>query len=307
MSAPTTPPPPRPEAQPTSAWDLRPGEELTDGLIARQLLGGGRDFEAYLAFDPVRYCLVVVKLARPDVVSEGRARRAIDREVAALQRADHPVVVRLFQSRADGPRPYLSLEHVEGPRLSTLLRHSGFLPIEQVLPLGLQLASALHYFAATELVHLDIKPKNIIMAGPPRLIDFSVACDTRHAAGLREPVGTRTYMAPEQCRPGEEAVIGPAADVWGLGTVLYEAATGEPAFPMESPQRHPQLVVDPPPFPRHVPPPLAATIAACLERRPDDRPMPDEVSAALGELVAVLPRRMVLSRLRPGARIRTGR
>lgn len=303
LKTPLTPSAPSPQAQPASAWQLQPGDELADGLVARRLLGGGRDFEAYLAFDPRRYTLVVAKVARPDVVASGRARHAIEREARALRRADHPAVARLFAARPDGALPYLSLEYVEGPRLSTLVRRNGPLPIEQVLPLGLQLASALHYFAALGLVHLDIKPKNIIMSGPPRLIDFSVARDAAEAADLVQPVGTRTYMAPEQAAPHEDVPVGPAADVWGLGTVLYEAVAGTPAFPTDGPVDHPQLVMEAPPLPGRVPAALDEIVMAALERRPLDRPQPREISDALGELVAAQPRRMVLSRLRPGIRV----
>ena len=286
-----------------SSWHIGPDEPLVDGLIAQRLLGGGNDYEAYLAFDPRRYCLVVVKVLRPHVVGRPSARAAVAREGAVLRRVDHPVTIRVFDVDAEGPRPYLSLEYVEGPRMSTLLRRNGRLPVEQVLPLGLQLASALHYLDAVGIVHLDIKPKNIIMAGPPRLIDFSVAMDVGAVGDLRGAVGTRTYMAPEQCDPASDPGVGPAADIWGLGTVLYEALAGAPAFPRESPHLHPQLHQQAPPLPRSVPPLLAATIEACLESEPILRPTASEVSESLGELVAMLPRRMVLSRMRPGSRL----
>ena len=286
-----------------SSWNVAPDELLVDGLIANRLLGGGNDYEAYLAFDPRRYTLVVVKMLRPHVADQMRARATVAKEAAILRRVDHPVTIRVFDVATDGERPYISLEYVEGPRMSTLLRRNGRLPVEQVLPLGLQLASALHYLDALGVVHLDIKPKNIIMAGPPRLIDFSVATDAAATTTLRGAIGTRTYMAPEQIDPSRGPAIGSPADIWGLGTVLYEAVAGKPAFPLDGPHHHPQAHQTAARLPGSVPPLLAATIHSCLEVAPADRPTAAEVSEALGELVAMLPRRMVLSRLRPGSRL----
>lgn len=293
----------QPATEAKSSWHTEPDDVLVGGLIADRLLGGGNDYEAYLAFDPLRYCLVVVKILRPHVVDQPRARAAVGKEAAVLRRVDHPVTIRLFDAHAEAERPYLSLEYVEGPRMSTLLRRNGRLPIEQVLPLGLQLASALHYLDNLGVVHLDIKPKNIIMAGPPRLIDFSVATDVATTGTLQGAVGTRTYMAPEQVNPSVGPGITSAADIWGLGTVLYEAVAGKPAFPLDGPHRHPQLHQAAARLPSSVPPLLAATIHAALEVDPAARPTAAQVSDALGELVAMLPRRMILSRLRPGSRI----
>ena len=82
--------------------------------------------------------------------------------------------MRSFGAVLDGPRPHVVLEHIEGPRLSTLIRRYG-VAIEQLLPLGLDLIRLLRYFEAEDVLHLDVKPRNIIMAGRPRLIDLSVA------------------------------------------------------------------------------------------------------------------------------------
>ena len=118
-----------------------------------------------------------------------------------LERLNHPVLVRSFDADLSGPRPHVVLEHLEGPRLSTLLRKYGPLPLEQLLPLGVQLCAAAHYMAAEGVVHLDIKPSNIIMGAPAQLIDLSVARTVDECARLRSAVGTDSYMSPEQCVP----------------------------------------------------------------------------------------------------------
>ena len=102
-----------------------------------------------------------------------------------MQRLAHPVVVRSFGAVTEGKFPHLVLEHLDGPTLDELLAQQGPLALEQLLPLALHVASALHYLAAEGVVHLDVKPSNVVMGGPPRLIDLSVARTLEQAASER--------------------------------------------------------------------------------------------------------------------------
>jgi serine/threonine protein kinase len=182
------------------SWRFAEGEEVTPGRSALRLLGGGTRYEVYLAFDERMHAVVVIKILRPDRVTDRSALDGLAGEARALSTLHHPVLLRSFDAVLGGPRPHLVLEHVEGPRLSTLLRKFGPLAVEQVLPLGLQLASALHYVAGTGFLHLDVKPSNVIMAGPPRLIDLSIARTPAEACSSIGHLGTDAYMSPEQCR-----------------------------------------------------------------------------------------------------------
>jgi serine/threonine protein kinase len=153
-------------------------------------------------------------------------------------------------------------------------------------------------------VHLDVKPKNLIMGAPPRLIDLSIARSFEDAASLTVPVGTDAYMAPEQCRP-EPGLVGPAADVWGLGVTLYEALAGKPAFPRGSDdpdagveQRFPQLIDRPQPLPAHISAELAQVTWAALAGDPADRPTAKDAAEFVEPLLR-RPRRLVLNRLKP--------
>ena len=287
-----------------SSWGFEAGNDITDRFVALRLLGGGHSYEVYLAQDTHRLALVVVKLLRPHLVDDERERRSLQREVEVLERLSHPVIVRSFGGSVDDERPHVVLEHLEGPHLSRLIRKHP-VALEQLIPLAVQICSAAHYMAAEGLVHLDIKPRNIIMGAPPRLIDLSVARDVQAAGRLRGAIGTDPYMAPEQCDPAR-APVGSAADVWGIGATLHHAIARRVPFPRADDynrsdplQRWPQLERGPEPLPKDTPKVLEQLIADCLSSEPDARPQAGEVIARLEPLVASLPSRPILRRLRP--------
>lgn len=277
-----------------ASWGLEAGEELAPGRTVVRALGGGRRYEALLVWDERLYALAVAKVLRPRYVEHDGALADLRREADALDRLTHPTIVRAFDAVVDGPRPHLLLEHLEGPSLGGLIRAQGTVALEQLLPLAAHVAAALHYMAGEQMTHLDVKPDNVVMGIPPRLIDFSIARTVDDAAFLRAAVGTDAYMAPEQCLPGRPPrQVGPATDAWGLGATLHHAVSGAPPFrraPDASESRDPltrfpQLHADPRPLPRHLPAPLRATVERCLTWAPADRPEASEVIAALEPLV----------------------
>jgi eukaryotic-like serine/threonine-protein kinase len=296
-----------PHREANTSWAFGEGEEIVPGRHAVQLLGGGRAHEAYLAWDDRLYSLVVAKILRPHLADDDGTRRQIAAEASAFAALQHPVLPRCFDAPIDGARPHLALEFLEGPRLSTLLRKQGSLAVEQTLPLALQLCSALHYMGREGWAHLDVKPKNVVMGGPAKLIDLSIARTLEVARRTAGPIGTDAYMAPEQCGVPGTGVIGAAADIWGLGVTIYEAITGHLPFPVGSDDpglevRFPQLVTEPIPLPKDAPPILADPVLACLRRRPGDRPTAHELAGALEPLVAALPKPAIVPRIRPRAR-----
>jgi eukaryotic-like serine/threonine-protein kinase len=282
------------------SWSFEEGERITDDVSALRLLGRARRYEAYLAWHETMLATVVVKILRPDRVSDPGALEGLAAEARALAALDHPVLLRSFGQVLNGPRPHLVLEFLEGPRLSTLIRRYGPLALEQAIPLATQLSSAIHFMATRGWVHLDVKPKNIIMGAPARLIDLSIARMIEDAASLKDPVGTDAYMAPEQCQPGTRGIPGPPSDVWGLGVTLHEALTGHLPFGDASRYRFPQLEERPEPLPKKtVPSALAGLVMACMQTDPRDRPTAREVARMLEPLVEAMPSRPVIGRLRP--------
>jgi len=253
------------------------GDLLVPGRRLLKRLGGGDRYEAFVAWDDRLHALVVVKVLRPHLVDDARARASLAREADALMTLQHPDLVRSFGDDRDGPRPHILLEFLDGPRLSTLVRRFGPLSPEQCVLLGRRLSSVLAYLEQAGWVHLDVKPRNIVMTATPRLIDLSVARPVDEARG-RTGVGTDAYMATEQCDPTRSGEIGPASDVWGVGATLYESVSGVQAFPtVAAGPRFPQLAGRPKALPDRVPMPLAEVILACLADKPVDRPSAAEL------------------------------
>lgn len=277
------------------SWQLAEGDPFTPDLTVISKLGGGAAYEAYLAFDEITYTAVVVKAVRPAQVADEATLRGLRREAETLEQLAHPALVRLLRTAPEGGRPHLVLEHLDGPRLSTLVRRHGPLSPQQYLPLAIEVASSLHYMHRRGFVHLDVKPSNIIMGAPAKLIDVSVARTLERASAVTYPLGTDSYMSPEQCDPPRSGTPVPASDVWGLGATLYEAVSGSLAFAEGDSRadqvvdRWPQLLDEPYPLPESVPQPISALVLACLDPEPTKRPTPGEVADELAPILGQLP------------------
>lgn len=286
-----------------ASWKFEEGDEISPRRVALIRLGGGTLFETYIAWDDRLFFIVVAKLIRPDRADDPDAIRRLRREAETLQRLSHPVVVRSFGSVLEDPHPHLVLEHIEGPTLRSLLRKYGPLPMEQILPLALNLCSGLHYMNTENMVHLDVKPGNIIMGAPPVLIDLSLARTLERAARIDSAIGTDPYMAPEQCEPDTRGPVGPLPTSGGsapLSTKRLRAVSPSPRTSDSEGQgeRYPQLDQDPGPLPPDTPTALAETVLGVSPEDPTKRPTAAELGMSLQPLVAAARRRRVLGRPR---------
>jgi serine/threonine protein kinase len=218
---------------PTPADDrFRPGEVIVPGVFAAALIGDGRRCQSWLAWSTELWSPVVIKLPLAGELDDPRTARRLGEEAATLDRLRHPAVNRLLADRHHHPVPHLVLEYVEGPNLEDVLEENGPLAAADAVRLGMQIACALHHVHGRGLVHLDIKPANVILReGRAVVIDFDIARPVGDPAVPGPAQGTVGYMAPEQCR---KLPPSPAMDIFALGALLYEAVTGVRAFPAGS-------------------------------------------------------------------------
>ena len=285
---------PEPDGPPA----LPPGHELAPGYEVIEHIRRGEDLDSYEAWSAQRHCRCFIKTLRPDCATDRCARRHLMREARLLLSLTHPHLVRAYDylPPAGGQPPLLVLENLTGATLSYLLDDGRQrLGVQDLGNLGQHLCSALRYLHGCGHLHLDVKPSNIIAShGLARLIDLSLA---RPPGPCPPGTGTPGYMSPEQATGGD---LGPPTDVWGVGLVLYEAATG--IQPFDIPNRpasatpatstmvryQTQLARSPQKLRarRRLPPDVAHLIDACLAREPAQRPTLELLSTALATLTS---------------------
>lgn len=280
--------------------DARPATDATPhafadpvaGLETGLLLHRSRHADTVLATWMGRQ--VVAKRVREDIAGADERRAASDsilREGLLLRRVDHSSVVRVVELVRDPAA--LVLELVPGRSMREELRIRRRLPAAEAAMVGAQLAEALQHLHRRWILHRDVKPANIVYDGVRAvLIDFHLA---RQPGPMRGGAGTRLFAAPEQVLGGH---VTPAADVWGLGTVLYRAVTGR--LPFHADSGHPQLNERAVPAlqrladsrfsgdlrraERDLPRSLAAMVDSMLEHDPTRRPSADDVAWQLRAL-----------------------
>lgn len=265
----------KPDTEPR--WDLRRGQEIDRTLVVIDLLGVGSRYETYRAWDRILFCEVAAKVIRPHRVDDERALAGFERETTIGGRLTHPNLVRVLRWSASPPRPCLVMEFVDAATLGDHLNETGAVSVPEICLLGIRMASALHHMHANSTLHLDVKPENVTMGDPPKLLDLSLARTVAGPMRLRHTLGTRAYMAPEQC---EHGLVTPQTDLFGLGATLYEGASAMRPFPEgdegaeDRAERYPQLELDPPPLDEleNVPRALSQIVMACLQRDASRRP-----------------------------------
>lgn len=264
-------------------------QEFAPGYTVVAHLRRGEDLDIYDLWSHERGCRCIGKSVRPDRLEHGGARARLLREGRLLLRLTHPHIVRAYDIRTD-PQPIVILETLPGETLAHLIeRRPRGLPARDVAQLGLHLCSAIGYLHRQGVLHLDIKPANIIASqGLAKVLDLSLA---RAPGRYRGGAGTPGYMAPEQVEGGDH---GAQTDVWAIGATLFEAATGDPACDLaercSSSQSDAALEVclpGPIRSTRRIVTPLADIIDRSLRREPMERPTIGEFSAAMDAVLAL--------------------
>lgn len=260
-------------------WAPDPGTALVPGLLAWHRLGVGHRCETWLVWDVDRWAPVVLKLARPHQVDHPRAQQALAREGVGLGAHPHPHLPRLYADRHDAAHPHLVIEYLDGPALDELVDEHGPFGEAETVALAAQLTGVLRWLHRHDVAHLDLKPANVVVRdGEPMLVDLGAARVLAGAGG--STTGSPGYAAPE-LEVG--AAVSAATDLYGLGTVLCEVLTGEPAF-------DPELAAAHRPDPATLPlsdGPLADLVRALLA--PDPAARPADADAVLRALHALGP------------------
>ncbi|MBY0489260.1 MAG: protein kinase [Gemmatimonadaceae bacterium] len=206
---------------------------LADRYRVIRELGAGGMATVYLAHDVRHDRDVAIKVLHPDLGAALGGERFLT-EIRTTARLQHPHILPLLDSGAADGLLYYVMPLVTGETLRARLERERQLPIEDALLIAREVADALHYAHAQNVIHRDVKPENILLQGGHALVaDFGIALAVQQAGGPRMTqtglsLGTPSYMSPEQAMG--ERTIDARSDIYALGAITYEMLTGEPPF-----------------------------------------------------------------------------
>ncbi len=279
--------PERTKRPPAAAGRFAPGTVLAARYRIVSILGRGGMGEVYRADDLKLGVPVALKLLPQATDQLGAKLSQLFEEVKVARQVAHPNVCRVYDvGEADGLH-FISMEFIDGEDLASLRRRIGRLPMERAVEIGLELCGGLEAIHREGILHRDLKPSNLMVdgEGQARITDFGLARLVESISGPDARCGTPAYMAPEQLAGREVSV---ASDLYALGLVLYELATGQRAFEVKSAADLDRLQRDEAPEPpsrrlEGFDPAVERVILHCLEEDPAARPASAaEVAEALG-------------------------
>ena len=258
-----------------------------------KILGAGGMGVVYQAEDPQLKRTVAIKAMLPTFSKSASAGKRFLREAQALAAVEHDHIVRIYQVDEDRGVPFLAMEFLKGAHLEDRLTRGPELRLTEIVRIGREVAEALGAAHAAELIHRDIKPRNIWLEARRdrvKVFDFGLARPAYADSSLTQLgaiIGTPGYMAPEQ---GRGEVVDARCDLFSLGIVLYRLVTGHPPFQGDDNVAKLLAVAahNPPPpisINRAVPMALSDLVMKLLEKDPANRSASaDEVVQALQEL-----------------------
>jgi serine/threonine protein kinase/tetratricopeptide (TPR) repeat protein len=264
---------------PISIESLGPGSQFGPRYRIDAEIGEGGMGKVYKAYDSDLDRTVALKLVRPELARDSNSLQRFKQELLLASRISHRNILRIHDLGDVGGVKFISMAYVQGMDLQDLISKTGKLQIERVVNIAKQLAGALEAAHAEGVIHRDLKPRNVLITVDDHayVSDFGLAksLDTEKTGMTRvgEVLGTPRYMSPEQA---ESKPADHRSDLYSLGIILYEMATGEVPFGGESSlqvmfQHVQQAPKDPRLVNPDVPEFLAAIILKCLEKDPERR------------------------------------
>ncbi|MEU4927684.1 serine/threonine-protein kinase [Streptomyces yokosukanensis] len=230
---------------------------------------------------------LAVKVVHAEFARDPEFRGRFRQEVAAARKVSGAFTAPVVDADPDAERPWMATLFIPGPTLSAEVKRNGSMAPAQVRRLMAGLAEALRDIHRVGVVHRDLKPSNVLLAEDgPKVIDFGISRpkDSELRTETGKLIGTPPFMAPEQFRRPRE--VGPAADIFALGSVMVHAATGRGPFDSDSPYVVAYQVVHDEPDLTGVPEDMAPLVRRCLAKEPEDRPTPDELMRELRSAAA---------------------
>ncbi|MFD0597686.1 serine/threonine-protein kinase [Catellatospora coxensis] len=255
---------------------LRPNDPRELGgytLLGR--LGEGGMGSVYLARDP-QDSLVAVKVIRADLAGEPEFRQRFRSEVERAKQVPPFCTAEVLDADPDHESPYLVVEYVDGPSLSSVVQQRGPLTPANLHGLAIGVATALTAIHGAGVIHRDLKPSNVLLApGTPKVIDFGIARAVEGQPGntrTDQLIGTVAYMAPERLDTKSRKALTPAADVFAWGAVVAFAGTGRVTFAADSMPAVAVRIMTSEPDLEGLTGPLRELVEAALSKDPADRP-----------------------------------
>lgn len=225
---------------------------------------------------------LAVKVVHQQYAADPEFRARFRQEVAAARRVSGAFTAPVVDADPDAERPWMATSYIPGPTLAEQVKRNGPMSPAELRRLTAGLAEALRDIHRAGVVHRDLKPGNVLLTdNGPKVIDFGISrpvdSDLRTETG--KLIGSPPYMAPEQFQRPRE--VGPAADVFALGSLLVHAATGRGPFDSDSPYIVAYQVVHDEADLFGLPADLAPLVGRCLAKDPGKRPTPDEIMSQL--------------------------
>ncbi len=253
------------------------GQTLGGRYKIEKQVGIGGMAVVFLAYDPVIQRKVAVKMLKEDVARDEAAVKRFINESKAVAMLSHPNIVSIYDVSVSGEYKYIVMEYIEGITLKSYMSQKGALPLNEVIHYSRQILSALAHAHGKGIIHRDIKPQNIMLLkdGKIKVTDFGIAKlpNAETVTMTDKAIGTVYYISPEQA---SGLAIDTRSDLYSMGVVMYEMASGKLPFVAETPVSVALMQVNTEPTPPtqinpDIPRGLEQIILSAMEKSADSR------------------------------------